>query len=71
MPDPTLYGNNLRCPACDGKGRVRNGRVTLAPIDGGARAVPVLDTNTCLACHGTGRVPRPVEDIIADMRRGA
>jgi hypothetical protein len=34
------------------------------------RAVPVPDTDTCTSCQGTGRVPRPVEDIIADMRRG-
>lgn len=68
MPDPRLHGNGIACPTCKGRGRVPSGRLTIAPIDGGKRAKPVLDMNYCVSCRGTGRVARPVAEIIDEMR---
>ena len=68
MPDPTLHGNSVPCASCEGRGMAPSGRVTIAAIDGGRRAVPALDMNTCRDCRGTGRIARPVEEIVDEMR---
>ena len=62
MPDLTLHGNSVPCPACEGEGRMPSDRPKTGDL--------WLDTNTCRACRGLGRVPRPVEEIIAEMREG-
>ena len=67
MPDLTLHGNSVPCSACEGRGSVPDGD-RLTPIDGGARAAFLPAWTMCRACRGLGRVPRPVEDIIAEMR---
>lgn len=55
MPDPTLHGNGFDCPACELR-RAEARRTSIL----GPRAIP------CNRCGGTGRIARPVADIVAD-----
>jgi hypothetical protein len=53
MADPTLHGNGWTCPACELRREV-SGR-EIAP---GRLEAP------CNACGGSGRIARPVSEII-------
>ena len=53
VPDPFLHGNGYSCPACELRREETHGI--------GGR----LDIS-CNQCGGTGRIARPILDIIAD-----
>ena len=53
VPDPALHGNGYACPACELRREEAHGI-------GGRLDIP------CNQCGGTGRIARPILEIIAE-----